>query len=134
MSSREIYHFQRAVAVRSEAVFFLSWYIPVGRFIFKEVPKDLNPLRKLMGKSCAWSCVSTAGTCCVLLQRTSARLHFLFPISVLSMETNTGARRCCLLNKAAAYLTPFVCVRWGSHSGHVCSSAHCHEKTYFIES
>lgn len=93
MSSIKIYHFQ--IAVRSETVIFLSWYIPVGRLIFKEVPKDLNPIRKLMGKSCALCCVSTAGTCCILLQRTCASLYFLFPISVLSMETNTGARRCC---------------------------------------
>lgn len=75
---------------------FLSWHIPVGRLIIKQVPKDLKPLRRLMGKSCAPRCVPTTGTCCLLLHRTCARLDFLFPIAVLSMETKTRARRCCL--------------------------------------
>ena len=113
MSSRKIYHFQIATAVRSETVIFLSWYIPVGRLIFKEVSKDLNPLRRLMGKSCAPSCVPTAGTWCILFQRTCAILYFLFPISVLSMETNTGATRCCLAEESCCLSTTSCLCKMG---------------------
>lgn len=50
MSSRKIYCFQIAIAARSETD-FLSQYIPVGRLIFKKVPKNMNPLRTPVRKA-----------------------------------------------------------------------------------
>jgi len=40
-----------AIAARSQTVIFPSWYTPEGKPTFINVPKELNPLRKLMGRA-----------------------------------------------------------------------------------